>query len=214
MRFSSLCLVRSLRRIWLGVALTRKGPLWKHGWFESVMSSRSIDRDGRPIPWFPYAVLNLLESKVPATVGLQVGEYGCGNSTLWWAKYAQRVVAVEHDDDWSGAIRRLAPDHVQIVSVLETPAAAYSAALRGHGLFDVVVIDGRNRVACAEIASTLLTARGIIIWDDTERPQYAAGVTALQSQGFRALSLVGLGPVTLCEKQTSIFYRSQNWLGL
>lgn len=45
-------LPRPLRRIWLGVTLARKGPLRDRGWFESVMTGRSIDRDGQPTSIF------------------------------------------------------------------------------------------------------------------------------------------------------------------
>ena len=31
---------------------------------------------------------------------LRVFEYGCGNSSLWWAQRVEKVVSVEHDEAW------------------------------------------------------------------------------------------------------------------
>jgi hypothetical protein len=53
-----------------------------------------------------------------------------------------------------------------------------------------------------------------MIWDDTERDRYEPGFAALTRGGFRRVDFIGLGPVTRNRQCTSVFYRSDNRLGL
>lgn len=83
-----------------------------------------------------------------------------------------------------------------------------------HEPFDVIMIDGRQRVKCAEIAASALTARGVIVWDNAERSRYGPGRRMLTDHGFRHVAFYGTGPGELREWTTSIYYRDGNCLGL
>jgi predicted O-methyltransferase YrrM len=51
-----------------------------------------------PIPWLPFSAIEMLERILKADA--RVFEYGVGGSTLFFARRAQQVFAVEHDRDW------------------------------------------------------------------------------------------------------------------
>lgn len=204
----------TLGRYRLGLAMARSGPLREAGWFESAIAGQSIDREGRPIPWLSYPALYFLERRLPALPDLKVGEYGCGHSTLWWAERAARVVSVEHDARWLAAMAAKVPAHVQLIERAQQPERAYAEALCPHAPFDVIAIDGRNRVACAAVAKSLLSERGVILWDNSDRLQYAAGLSDLSASGFRTVPFGGLGPIALFQTETAILYRDGNLLGL
>jgi hypothetical protein len=185
-----------------------KGALATSGWIRSRQENASVDAHGDPIPRITYGALHVLE-RTPPTV--RVFEYGSGYSTLWWAKRAASVVAVEHHEDWAGWVR----EHCPAAEVLHEPRGeGYIQSPRQHGLFDVVVVDGRDRVRCSEVAPTVLTPTGIILWDNSERERYRSGFDGLRELGFRRVDFLGIAPMSPYPSMTSILYRDGNCLDL
>lgn len=82
------------------------------GWRRSVETNAAVDKNG-PVPWFTYPATRYLAKLVRPH--WRVLEYGSGNSTRWWAKRVQEVVAVEHDPDWANALRRDLPANVTLL---------------------------------------------------------------------------------------------------
>jgi predicted O-methyltransferase YrrM len=191
----------------------RESYLRTQGWFESYKRRAPVDARGEPIPLLTYPALELLSSRLPRDI--TVFEFGSGHSTLWWAGRVARLVAVEHDPAWYERIRARAPAHVELHLLPLEPGGAYSRRILGHpGAFDVVVIDGRDRVHCAANAPGALKPGGVIVWDDSDREDYRPGLDALREAGFRRLALVGLAATSERRKETSILYRDGNLLGL
>jgi len=163
-----------------------------------------------PLPWFTYGAIHFLESRLMP--GFRVFEWGSGGSTTWWSERAKEVVACEHDHTW---YRRVASSVGANVTVVERALGeAYSGEIDAHGEFDIVVIDGRERVACAVHAIGSLTPHGVIVWDNSDRTKYEPGLKLLTDHGFRSVEFFGLGPVLAEPWGTSIFYRPSNCLGL
>jgi hypothetical protein len=80
--------------------------------------------------------------------------------------------------------------------------------------FDVVVIDGRDRVRCVRAAVQALGREGVLVFDNSDRPEYEPGHRALRSAGFRRIDFVGMAPMIDYKTQTSICYRPDNCLGI
>jgi amino acid transporter len=78
----------------------------------------------------------------------------------------------------------------------------------------VVVIDGRDRGECAALTPAALSASGVIVFDNTDRAQYAHAVQGLLRKGFRRIEFVGMVPVAAVKSETSIFYKPGNCLGI
>ena len=183
------------------------------GWLRSFIEQKSVDASGNPIPFMAYPAIDLLAARVP--FGVSVFEFGSGYSTLWWAARATRVVSCEHDEKWRSLVMEMAPSRVEVRRRPVNSSGSYPRTIaEAPGPFDIVVIDGRQRVQCSRACVPFLTEHGVIVWDDTDRERYKQGIQELRERGFKQLQLVGLGPVIADMKCTSIFYRNSNLLGL
>jgi hypothetical protein len=52
---------------------------------------------GEPIPWFSHPLIDFLKDRL--SKDMTVFEYGCGNSTLWWADRVRSVTGVKNDSE-------------------------------------------------------------------------------------------------------------------
>ena len=78
--------------------------------------------------------------------------------------------------------------------------------------YDIVIIDGRDRVNCLKNSRHKLTSRGVIILDDSHREKYKEGINYMKNQGFLSIDFAGLPPNGQKLKQTTIFYKRDNCL--
>lgn len=192
-------------------SLLRKGPLLEDGWFRSFDEGVPVDASGAPLPFLNYPVISFLAGR--ARPDMRVFEYGSGFSTLWWASRVAEVVACEHNAAWHERISAQAPGNASIVHVpLDAGYSSYAA--RFPGRFDILVIDGRNRVECARNSLECLTPTGVVIWDDIQREKYREGSCLLLSRGFKRLDFEGLVPSLNERGYTAVFYRPGNCLSL
>lgn len=196
---------------WVGAKLSPH--LVECGWVASSRSKRPVAADGSPLPWYTYPAICFLERSLPNSV--TVFEYGCGNSTLWWSERAEHVVACEHDEAWYREMADRVPDSVDLRHIELVYGGNYcKLAASMVSAFDVVVIDGRDRVNCALNVIAALKPGGVIVWDNTEREYYQSGYDFLLNNGFRRIDFVGFGPVNPEPWSTSVFYRDENCLGI
>jgi hypothetical protein len=196
------------------VALQKKSSyLVKTGWFGSFTRHIPIDASGTPSPWYTYAALDFLKGRVNRD--LAAFEYGSGNSTIWWAEHVSRVVSCEHDKQWYLKLKSSLPGNVEYLQVDFVPSGEYSKLILHYkNEFDVIVIDGKDRVICAMNCLPALTGDGVIIWDNSDRLQDQVGYDWLVSNGFKRLDFFGLGPANAYGWCTSVFYRPNNCLGI
>lgn len=165
-------------------------------------------------PWWSYSIIKIIEERVRPE--MRVFEYGAGNSTLFWGRYVKDVVAIEYDYDWYRNMKQIIPENVELKYLELEYGGAYCEAILGEKEeFDIVVIDGRDRVRCAKNAVNKIKEEGVIIWDDTDRDSYREGYEYLKSKGYKMLELLG-GTYGLVahEQSTSIFYKEKNIFGL
>ena len=183
------------------------------GWFRSVVERLPVDRDGNSLPWFTYPAIFFLSSKIKPE--MVVFEYGSGNSTLWWGKQVSSVTSYEHDLEWYNSLRGRIPSNVEYLHCELIYGGEYSKAiLRYVNRFDIVVIDGRDRVNCAKNSLGALRDNGVIVWDNSDRGKYEEGYSYLILHGFRRLDFKGNGPINVDGWITSIFYRDNNCFGI
>jgi hypothetical protein len=186
--------------------------LQRRGWLRSSLSGLPVNRSGEALPWLVYPFIDFIEPRIPAN-GL-VFEYGMGNSSIWWAERTAEVHSVEHDPAWFRTMLGSLPPntHAQLIPVDDN---RYVTACADVGrAFDIVVMDGRRRVECCPHAIEALAPAGVIIWDNSERSEYAPAYVQLGERGFRRLDFTGYGPINGYEWSTSVFYRPKNVLGL
>jgi len=192
------------------IALNVGGYLVQQGWFRSFRTGRPIDRNGAPLPWYTYACKSFLDDRIDSS--MRVFEYGAGMSSLWYAARVAEVVSVEHDAEWAAEVRRRLPSNCTLL--LEADVDAYVASISGHGPFDIVVVDGLARPRAAAAALDGLKDDGVIIWDNSDWPEFGEVFPLLRAHGFRHIDFAGLGPISRAGWQTSVLYRADNCLGI
>jgi len=189
------------------------GYLKDMGFFGSVRKKNSIDKDGNPIPWITYPAMEFLKSRL--NKNMEVFEYGCGNSTLWFAKRVKYVISCEYNNTWFKKINELKTKNVTLVfKELEYDGDYSKEILNYSNRFDIIVIDGRDRVRCVKNSLNALKENGIIVWDDSNRKDYKDGYDFLKRNGFQRVDFWGMGPIVTIKFCTSIFYGEKNCLNI
>lgn len=191
--------------------LVRDSYLHSTGWLRSLKSDYPCAADGEPVPWINYPMITFLQARL--TKDLRVFEYGSGFSTLFFQRLVCEVVSAEHNDAWLGALTAKVSSNVTLLSVPSD--AEYSRAISLCAkAFDVVLVDGIDRVNCVRMAFDHLTEQGVVILDDSQRSAYRESFDVAESRGFRSLSFEGLKPSGHSCDSTTIFYRDRNCLGI
>lgn len=194
-------------------SLREYGPIKEDGWFRSFNEQASIDAEGNPLPWITYPAIDFLKNRI--TKEMSVFEYGSGGSTLWWASRVKNVVAVEHDMQWYEKVLNALPANVEIQYVKLEYGSAYCKTVAGYqGKFDIVVVDGRDRVNCVKNCLAALKSGGVVILDNSERHEYKEGKEYLLQHGFKSIEFSGMCPIVNLKSETSIFYRDNNILNI
>ena len=146
---------------------------------------------------------------------MSVFEFGSGHSTIWWNNHVQSVVSCEHDKSWFQLMKQKSLAGVDILYCDSILNGEYSkTALKYGKKFDIIVIDGRDRVRCAQNSLEALKSNGVIVWDNSDRIRYEAGYKYLADNNFKRLDFTGIGPMNSYGWCTSIFYRVSNCLGI
>jgi len=153
-----------------------------------------IDLD---LAWWSYPAIDAVDALLAERGGqARVFEYGAGASTAWLASRSGSVTSVEHD---AGFAKFLAPlltaypnTTLRLVPAAPSQRPAVGSRRRGHagldfsdyvtaidaveGEFDLVVVDGRARVASVRAALPRLAPDGVVLLDNADRDEYATVV--------------------------------------
>jgi hypothetical protein len=199
--------VPGLRYPWAAYRLltARNSYLKCTGWIRTLGTFVAEDASGHPIPWMSYPAIDFIEARL--TKSMRLFEYGSGYSTLWFAARVGSVDCVEHNPDWSRAIQSRLPSNAR---VSQRMGDDYVSASSHSPPYDVVVIDGIERVACALASVQNLSPGGVFIWDDADRGTYEPGMKALRDRGFRRIDFRGLAAINAAPKTTAVLYRPDN----
>lgn len=166
------------------------------------------------MPWITFLAFEQIESRLRSNH--TVLEYGAGGSTIFFASRCDRVVTVEHDAAWASSIRSALADRASRVDIRVVPprivamvpevrSARFGDSRADFGpyvatcrefpdrSFDLILVDGRARVACIEACHSKLKPGGLLVLDNSERPDYAAASAMLSD--WRRQDYFGLGLV-------------------
>ncbi|MGB4774136.1 MAG: FkbM family methyltransferase [Daejeonella sp.] len=208
--YSSLLNFSKLRSV---LSFGVKGYLAEIGWFKAFDTKSPVDKNGDPIPWVTYSFIDFIKERL--TKQHHVFEFGSGNSTFFYAKYADKVTSVEHDEAWfQKIVKSKPPNSEMILCELETNGKYSRMPLTRDEKFQIIIVDGRDRVNCCFQCISALTEDGVIVLDDSERDFYNPAVQFLTQQGFKHLPFTGISPGLFYRKSTSVFYKTTNCLGI
>lgn len=210
---TELSSMRFFSKLILGIKLVfyKRSYLNKTGYVRSKISDSLKNENGEFLPWMNYSIIELLKERLQKDH--TVFEYGSGASTMFWAKHCASVSSIEYDEKWYHLIRthieKLDNAQLRFQEVNQQYIEAISHD-DSSASFDLVIVDGRKRVECAQYALPYLSTRGVLILDDSGRPHYQEAFDSFRNAGFKALTLKGLKPTGFGMDQSTIFYRSES----
>lgn len=187
------------------------GYLNEVGWFESFKSLQSIDKNKNSIPWFSYPFIDFLTPRLAKNIS--VFEFGSGNSTLFLAAKVKDVISVEHNKEWYQTVNRTKLSNVKLVLTKSDSVSNYLEYFNSlTEKVNIIIVDGLHRNECLINSINKLSENGVVILDDSERPEYKTGIDYILGNGFKSLDFWGIAPTVLFKKCTTLFYKSNNCL--
>ncbi len=197
----------------LKLLFSKNSFLVKRGYVESIKKRRPCTIDGKPLPWMNYQVIHFLNDRLHKD--LEMFEYGSGYSTEYYAERVGAITSVEHHKGWFDIVEQTKPSNATLLyRALDGDDGYRNCSSTQEKAFDIIVVDGRERVKCMESALKSLKDGGVILLDDSLRSRYQGGVELMLENGFRKLEFLGLKPGGLSAHQTTIFYKDNNCLKL
>lgn len=172
--------------------------------FGRLLATRARGTMDLRLPWLPFTLIDDLRSEVHDRA--RVLEFGGGGSTLWFLEQGAEVVTVEHHPQWADHLRQVigTPRWTLLERSLESDAAGYVGAADEFDdeHFDLVLVDGRERVRCAHASLSKVRPGGLLIFDDTDRDRYREGLTRI---GWPRHDYVGFAPAKPTLAYTTLF---------
>lgn len=190
-----------------------KGYLNSIGWFTAFDKKQAVDGKGKALPWVTYSFIDFIKERI--NKNQHIFEYGSGNSTIFYAERAGSVTSVEHDKGWHDKVKNTSPANAEMIFCqLEKDGEYAKKATLLNKKFDIIIVDGRDRVNCCKYSVAALSSNGVLVLDDSEREVYYPARVLLKEQGFKEISFSGISPGLFYEKATSVFYKQDNCLGI
>lgn len=184
-----------------------------NGWIESLKRGYPCRKDGTEIPWMNYPVVRFLEDRLKSDFDLF--EFGSGYSTFFYAKLVNKVVSIEDDKLWFHSLKENIPENVEVIYKEKDIDGEYCRAIHSaKQTYDVVIVDGGDRLNCIKQSFAALSNRGVIILDDSQRESYSENINYAKEKGFRSIDFEGLKPTGSKIYRTTIFYRNGNCLDI
>lgn len=167
-----------------------------------------VDKDGNPIPWYTYPAIEYLSQFDYSAK--KIFEFGCGNSSKFWARQAAKVVSVEDNPTWYAKWQTELTAPNQTVLLRNEDSGYEGAILETEELFDVIIVDGKRRAECCSAALQRLAPGGLIILDDSDRvntsKEYQNSIATLRAANLLQVDFYGFCPMNCYTKATSLFF--------
>ena len=183
-------------------------------WREEFAIERSIDekicldKDGNPIPWYTYPAIEYLSQFDYSDK--QILEFGCGFSSLFWAKRAKKVTSIEDNLNWFDKWKKEFDEPNLDIRWRDEGEIYEQAAFEDNIKYDVIIVDGKRGFQCAEAAVKALNKGGMIILDDSDRintsQEYVKAVEILKNANLLQVDFYGFCPMNNYTKTTSVFF--------
>jgi predicted O-methyltransferase YrrM len=183
----------------------------KISWKKSFAAGFSQDENGASVPWMTYPAIEFLKNKI--TKEHEIFEFGCGASTLFFARNAKRVVGLETNEIWLKIVREMlakeVSENVEITLMADglTNPLYENFAKNSGQKFDLIVIDSLKRFECAKHVIEALKGGGMVILDDSERKNYKKIFDFFAEKGFEKRDFFGIAPAQLRVKNTTVFFK-------
>jgi len=125
-------------------------------------------------PWWTPGAIKLIEDhlcNVPDP-GADILEFGCGGSTVWLSRLCASLISVDHNQEWVDAVNQKIGDLEPLIDVYKRDRPYHTVCDKMKGDFDLVCVDGRDRIQCVQASKALVRPGGILLLDNSEREKY------------------------------------------
>jgi len=185
--------------------------LYLTGYLRTLETGRPETPEGEPLPWMPYPIIPFLKKRL--NKDMLLFEYGSGYSTLFYSTLVKKVYSVEANHEWYFLLKKKIKDNVHLI-YCSAKDKFPSIINTINTKFDVIVVDGPERLECVKNSLSNLSYNGVIILDDTHSLKNQEGVLLLLKEGFSKLDFEGLKPNGFGIDKTSVFYKKENCLDI
>ncbi|OGB83706.1 hypothetical protein A3F66_05315 [candidate division TM6 bacterium RIFCSPHIGHO2_12_FULL_32_22] len=120
-------------------------------------------------PWLTEEAIQFLDKflkEAPKTIL----ELGSGSSTIWFAERADKLISFEHDVRWYNRVNSALPKNIDYR--LFKGSYFIEIELLPDNYFDLILVDGKDRLECIKNSITKIKSGGILMLDDAQREQY------------------------------------------
>lgn len=182
----------------------------KEGWKKSFLEGIPQDENGNYLPWMTYPAIEFLQKNI--NKNQRIFEFGCGASTIFFAKKAKEVIAIETNEKWKNFIEeKLSKENLSAKITLMADGIdnqSYETfPQKDEEKFDFIIIDSIKRFPCAINAVNALKENGKIILDDSQRQNYQKIFDFFAKNNFQKIDFAGIEPGKLKLKKTTIFFK-------
>lgn len=139
------------------------------------------------LPWYNNKLINYLKNFLK-TQHL-VFEYGGGNSTIFYSGIVEKVFTIEANKNWFDFIE-LKANELNLKGKIELKLCAnlqdFALEIESftQNMFDVIVVDSRDREKCLLNSISHIKNEGIIILDNSERENLQNAKSKMLEFGF------------------------------
>jgi tRNA A58 N-methylase Trm61 len=190
----------------------------KKSWERSFIEGMSQDEYGNELPWITYQAIEFFNQNLKKNH--LIFEYGCGSSTIFFAKKVKKVVSIETNEIWFEIINKKIKeqniDNVEIFLMTDGISnEKYENFLENYQKennldFDFVIIDSIKRFKCAQNVLKFINNKTKIVLDDSERKHYKKIFKLFEENNMKKIDFFGIAPAQLRIKNTTIFTKKQS----
>jgi hypothetical protein len=158
------------------------------------------------LPWYNFKLIEYLNAYLKND--MVIFEYGVGFSSLFYAGKKCTVYGVETRIEWKKKIEDLAKENdlcgkIQIQHCNDI-VNFHKAVLKYDKIFDVIVVDSIQRLACLKAAKSVYK-KGLVILDNSERPNLSEAKNIMA--GFNFLEFEGKRPHDAKTSSALVFFK-------
>jgi len=171
---------------------------------------------GETYPWLNAHALRVIDSWKGIN-DWSVFEYGSGESTFWWAKRCRRVISVESVDRfYQKMVLKLTTFknvEYRLRELIVCKDCKYVQSINEDDkCYDLIIIDGRNRVLCSYEVAKHLKPNTVVIFDNTDRPDYDEGVALFDKKLLPLGYAKFKSPHTGNKKDVDLWWETIIWM--
>lgn len=135
------------------------------------------DKHGFVYPWWSEDFIRIIENW--NMKNMKVFEWGSGYSTLWFANRCEHITSIEYDKKWFNLCKEFSKKFsidnkitMHLIDYADGTDRYVNSIDMTNDIYDVIIIDGRNRCSCANSALKHCKSGTLIILDDSQRDNY------------------------------------------